>query len=131
MEKIEENVKTSQQRAQEKFKRVGTKLNELEQSKFNEILEREGLNQSQYIKQLIFGDKGTNDLMKKKDDLIWKQKERLGHQEKLIDEKNARIEELKNTVFDLSEQKHNLKKEIEKLENAGNPPKWWERFFRA
>lgn len=45
---------TAQQRAQAKFKKVGTQLNESEQERFKAILEAKNTNASAYIKKLIF-----------------------------------------------------------------------------
>lgn len=105
---MENNKKTSAQRAQDKFKRVGTKLNEQELGKFNEILEREGVNQSQYIKGLIMGNmtyyEDLIELQRKKDILLLKQKDK--------------IEKLENDILILRQQE-----KIEKLENQGR----WEK----
>lgn len=91
---MEKEQKTALQRAQDKFTRVGTKLNERDMAKFNEILEREGVNQSQYIKGLIFEDRT--------------------HSEGL-EELQKEIVILKNENTDLKSENHKIKGEKEKL----------------
>jgi len=52
-EKLEEKEKTPKQKAEEKFKRVGTKLNQEDLKKFEIKLKEKDMNQSSYIKYLI------------------------------------------------------------------------------
>jgi len=57
IQKEESKKSTSaQRRAEQRFKLVGTKLNQQEQIEFKEFLEKKGLNASQYIKSLILRD---------------------------------------------------------------------------
>jgi predicted DNA binding CopG/RHH family protein len=56
--KKEEKSKNAKQKAESKFKMVGTKLNESQLEIFKSRLNECGLNQSQYIKKLIESDLG-------------------------------------------------------------------------
>lgn len=53
-EKKEPKELTAQQKAQSKFKKVGTMLNEAEQERLKAILEANNTNANAYIKKLIF-----------------------------------------------------------------------------
>lgn len=53
VKKVAKKEKSAKAKAEAKFKRVGTKLNEAEYSKFEATLQELGLNQSQYIKKLL------------------------------------------------------------------------------
>jgi len=63
---VSEERKEQLKKAQSKFKKVGTKLNEEEQALFNKRLEELNLNTSQYIKMLIENDRAStvNKLLK-------------------------------------------------------------------
>lgn len=53
-------TETAQRKAENKFIRVGTKLNEEDMITFNEQLQNKNINQSQYIKTLIEKDLNKN-----------------------------------------------------------------------
>lgn len=55
-----EKKESAQRKAEAKFTRVGTKLNEESMKVFNEKLNELDLNQSQYIKKLIENDLNKN-----------------------------------------------------------------------
>ena len=85
----EKKINTTQQKAQDKFTRVGTKLNEKDMLVFNQKIKSEGLNQSQYIKKLLNADLDV-DLLKK---------ENLSLRKKLYFYKNrSLLERLKDLV---------------------------------
>jgi hypothetical protein len=73
--------KTAKQRAEEKFKMVGTKLNQKDLKRFEQILEDNNTNASKYIRELIF------DTSK-------------GQESDIVEE----LEELRNKVKDYEEQ---------------------------
>ena len=91
---------TSQEKAQSKFTRVGTKLNERGMQQFTAKMESLGLNQSQYIKSLIDQDL-ENDF------------------QSVIEFEDQEKKELKDRIKDLED-------EIARIKGL----KWWEKLFR-
>ena len=71
VDKLKEKKLTPKQKAESKFKRVGTKLNEFDLVKFEDRLSELGLNQSQYIKLLIDEDMNKVHICKRVYNLLY------------------------------------------------------------
>lgn len=117
-----EKAKTAKQKAEAKFKMVGTKLNEQELTELNIELERLGLNQSQYFKKLIKGEiEIDNDKKIKQEELLKGYSVRVDTLENEIVERRKEIDELeiknnnlKAQINSLEAQKHQIQSELDK-----------------
>ena len=111
-----EKAKSAKQRAESKFTKIGTKLNESELEIFQAKLEAVGKNQSQYIKQLISFDLVANEeLIKRQEQSIteWKNvsDNQLANMELVAEDNNIKIKTLEDTISSLKVQ---LDKELTK-----------------
>jgi len=106
-----EKSKSAKQKAEAKFVRIGTKLNEAEMKKFNSELERLGLNQSQYIKKLLNGELTPNEEKEEiieSEDLLKGFSVRVDNLENEIIELNSKIEYKDNLISSINTDKSNL-----------------------
>lgn len=126
MENTTNEAKSPKQRAEAKFKMVGTKLKEQDYRQFEELFKDRGFeNGSQYIKHLIdFDTLGSIEEERKHNELLTKGNEllrvRLEEMEKSHAELEAKFEKLYSGMDNIFKFMNLLGNKIEKLNEMGD-----------